>query len=145
VAELVISNGIGFKRRNPFVVMLLSTITLGVYYLVWWYKINNELNNLGVVNNPTVATLAVIPGFLVVVPIFVTHYATADRIKKAQERTGASEQLVPPLALILAAVAGNFFFIHVLYYQWSLNNVWDAMIEQGAEVQLIRSRPQNVS
>jgi len=35
------------KVRNPFLVFVWSLLTLGIYYLVWYYKINRELRDLG--------------------------------------------------------------------------------------------------
>src|SRR5437588_10890755 len=31
------------KNRNPFAVIFLSIITLGIYWFVWVYKVNNEI------------------------------------------------------------------------------------------------------
>jgi uncharacterized membrane protein YidH (DUF202 family) len=132
MADLVVSNGIGFKRRNPWGVFLLSIVTLSVYYFVWWYKINNEMNNLGVQCNPTSSVLAVTIGGLVIVPPFISYYTTADRIRQAQERTNASERIIPVLALLLFVVV-NIFALP--YYQSQLNKAWDAMVAAGAEVQ----------
>ena len=132
MADLVVSNGIGFKRRNPWGVFGLTVVTLGIYWIVWWYKINNELNNLGVQCNPTTAVLAITLGGFVVVPPFVSYYTTADRIRQAQERTNASERIIPVLALLLFVVV-NIFALP--YYQSQLNKAWDAMAEAGADVQ----------
>jgi hypothetical protein len=129
----VVADGIGYKRRNPWGVWLLTIVTLGVYEAVWYYKINNELNNYGVENNPTTALLALVVGWIVIVPVFVTLYRTGDRIRQAQERSGASTRIIPVIALLL-------MFIHVIapfglpYYQSELNKAWDALSEQGAEV-----------
>jgi fatty acid desaturase len=131
MADLVVRDGIGFKRRNPWGVFLLSLITFGIYYIVWWYKINNELKNFGVKNSPTVATLAITIGGLIIVPPLVSLYRTADRIKTAQESAGSQERMVPVLGLVLAILTGIF---HTPYYQSQINKVWDALAEQGAEV-----------
>jgi drug/metabolite transporter (DMT)-like permease len=131
MADLVVQNDIGFKRRNPWGVFGLSLITLGIYYAVWWYKINNEMNNLGIQCNPTMAVLAITIGGFVIVPPFVSAYTTADRIRKAQERTNATERMIPALALLLLVVVSLFA---VPYYQSQLNKAWDAMAAAGAEV-----------
>jgi hypothetical protein len=131
VADLVVRDGIGYKRRNPWGVFGLSVITFGIYYLVWYYKINNELNNYGVENNPTTALLAITVGSFVLVPPFVSLYKTAARILDAQERSGASERIIPVLALLLHVVVSVFA---VPYYQTQLNKVWDALAAGGAEV-----------
>ncbi len=132
MADLVVSNAIGFKRRNPWGVFGLSIITFGIYYIVWWYKINNEMNNLGVQCNPTSSVLAITIGAFVFVPPFISAYTTADRIRRAQERTNASERIIPVLALLLLVVVSIFA---VPYYQSQLNKAWDAMAAAGAEVQ----------
>ena len=131
MADLVVQDGIGYKRRNPWGVFGLTLVTLGVYYYVWYYKVNNELKNYGVENNPTTALLAVLIGGLIIVPPFVSIYKTADRILKAQERAGASERIIPVLALVLHVIVSTFA---LPYYQSQLNKVWDALAVQGAEV-----------
>ena len=35
------------KVRNPWAVALLPIVTLGIYHLVWWYRINRELRDYG--------------------------------------------------------------------------------------------------
>jgi uncharacterized protein YacL len=132
MADLVVQNGIGYKRRNPWGVFLLSLVTIGIYYVVWWYKINNELKNYGIENDPLVATLAITIGGFIIVPPFVSIYKTADRIRQGQEKAGATERMVPILGLILFLVISSFT---VVYYQSQINKIWDALAEQGAEVQ----------
>jgi|SRR5581483_5252727 len=133
MADLVVKDGIGYKRRNPWGVWGLTIVTLGVYEGVWYYRINNELKNYGVENNPTTALLALALGWIVIVPFFVTLYRTADRIRQAQERSAAATRIIPLVALALT-------FVHVVapfalpYYQSELNKVWDALADQGAEV-----------
>jgi uncharacterized membrane protein len=131
MADLVVQNDIGFKRRNPWGVFLLSIITLGVYHIVWWYKINNELRNYGIQNDPAVATLAITLGAFIVVPPLVSWYKTADRIKQAQEASNASERMIPILGLVVFVVIGA---IAPVYYQSQLNKVWDALARAGAQV-----------
>lgn len=134
MADLVVQDGIGYKRRNPWGVFLLSLVTLGVFWVVWWYKINNELRNYGVDNDPGVATLAITLGGLILVPPFVSAYRTADRIRTAQERSGAPERIVPVLALVLVIFV-EFFALP--YYQFQLNKAWDALAAAGAEVRSV--------
>src|SRR5687768_16730364 len=119
MADLVVTpDGIGYKRRNPWGVFLLSLVTLGVYYFVWYYKINNELNNYGVENKPAVALIAVLFGGAIIVPPFVSYYRTADRILKAQETVGSEERMVPWLALAAMIIIGLFT---LPYYQSQIN------------------------
>lgn len=132
MADLVVTpDGVGYKRRNPWGVFLLSLVTLGVYFFVWWYKINNELRNNGQQNDPTMALLAVLIGWIIIVPPFVSYYRTAERIRKAQEATGATERISPVLGLVFWIVISGF---SAVYYQSQLNKAWDALAAAGAEV-----------
>jgi hypothetical protein len=132
MADLVVTpDGVGYKRRNPWGVFLLSFVTSGVYFFVWWYKINNELRNNGQQNDPAVALLAVLLGWVIIVPPFVSYYRTAQRIRTAQEATSASERMVPVLGLVLWIVISTFTAV---YYQSQLNKAWDALAREGAEV-----------
>ena len=38
------------RPRGPVAVWLLSVVTLGIYVLVWWYKINREVREFAPVN-----------------------------------------------------------------------------------------------
>lgn len=132
MADLVVTpDGIAYKRRNPWGVFLLTIVTLGIYAIVWYYKINNELRNLGIRNDPAVATLAVTLGGILIVPPLVSYYRTADRIRQAQEQAGASERIIPLLGLVLLLIVGAFA---LPYYQSQLNKAWDALAAAGAQV-----------
>ena len=56
------------KIRSPWAAALLPIITLGIYHLVWWYRINRELRDYGQAKgydlgqNPTNSVLALFPG-----------------------------------------------------------------------------------
>jgi hypothetical protein len=133
MADLVVSNGVGYKRRNPWGVWALGAITFGIYHLVWYYKVNNELRNYGENVDPTLALLAVVLGWIIIVPPFVSFYRTAQRIYNVQERAGAGERMIPVLGLIL-------WFFHVAvsfaptYYQSQINKAWGALAASGAQV-----------
>lgn len=137
MADIVRVDGIGYKRRNPWGALLLGLVTLGIYLVVWYYKLNNELNNYGLRRDPTVATLAVTLGGLLIVPPFVSYYRTSDAIRQAQERSGASERIAPGLVLVLlflGAISGVGIFV-VPYMQSQVNKAWDALAAAGAPVE----------
>ena len=120
-----------FKKRSPLGAWGLLFLTIGIYYFVWYYKINNELRHYGIENSPATATLAVTLGAIVIVPPFVSYYRTADRILKAQDKGQASERIIPVVGLILFVLFGGFA---MPYYQTQLNKVWDAEAARGAPV-----------
>ncbi len=126
MADTVVVGNQSFKRRNPVAVWVgLPLITLGIYYFVWWYKINNEarrfLNDQSI--NPGLSVVAVSLGAIVLVPPFVSAYNTTARIARMQERAGfpAGNRANPWIAVLLHFVFG----LHALYMQMELNRIWD--------------------
>jgi hypothetical protein len=116
--------GITGKHRNPFLVWLVwPFITLGIYHLVWWYKINREVRDFDrrINVSPGVAVLALFPGFLLIVPPFVSVYRTGARIRRAQQAAGVQASVSPGIGLLLAFILS----LQSLYYQSELNRLWD--------------------
>lgn len=119
------------KVRNPWAVALLPIITLGIYHLVWWYKINKELKAYGEAKgydlgqNPMNSLLALFPGGIIVIPALVTYWRGTKRVQGASKIAGR-EPVSGWLSLILYLLLAPAFWA---YLQVSLNNVW----EQEAE------------
>jgi hypothetical protein len=115
------------KIRNPFLVFVWSLVTLGIYYFVWYYKINRERRDAcGIQVSPVVALLAVSVGWIVIVPPFVSWYRTFERIQQAQRQAGVTSEANPVLGFILYVIAVFFVPIEVIYAQDELNKVWRA-------------------
>ena len=111
------------KRRNPVLVWLVwPLITLGIYHLYWWYKINDEARRLdpSIKVDPVMSLLALFPGGLIIVPAFVTIYRTGNRLRSMQRAAGMTPNVIPIVGLVLAFV----FSLYALYYQVSLNGIW---------------------
>lgn len=119
------------KVRNPWAVALLPIVTLGIYHLVWWYRINKELKGYGEAKgydlgqNPVNSLLALFPGGLILVPALITLWRGTQRVQGASKIAG-QEPVSGWLALILYLIIP---FAFPAYLQVSLNNVW----EQEAE------------
>jgi Domain of unknown function (DUF4234) len=125
MAEEVQVHGMQVKIRNPFLVFVWSLVTFGIYYLVWYYKINRELRDAaGVDVSPIVALLAISVGWIVIVPPFVSWYRTFTRIADAQRAAGTGTEANPILGFILYVVAVFFLPVEVLYAQDELNKLW---------------------
>ena len=115
------------KIRNPFGVFVLAIVTLGIYYLVWYYKVNRELRDAeGVDVSPVVALLAITIGWVIIVPPFVSWYRTFQRIQQAQQRARLGSEANPILGFILYVVALYFLPFELLYAQDELNKLWRA-------------------
>ncbi|HET9214071.1 MAG TPA: DUF4234 domain-containing protein [Gaiellaceae bacterium] len=124
------------KVRNPIAVAVLVVVTLGIYLVVWWYFINRELADYGrakgtdeLGDNPTLSTLALFPGALVIVPALWTTVTTFQRVQAAQRLTGESP-INGWLGLVLYLVLSPAMYA---YMQSGLNGVWKAQSAASAE------------
>jgi hypothetical protein len=119
------------KVRSPWAVALLPIITLGIYHLVWWYKINKELKAYGEAKgfdlgqNPTNSLLALFPGGIIIVPALISYWNGTKRVQGAA-KVGGREPVNGWIALILFLLISLGLWA---YLQVSLNQVW----EQEAE------------
>jgi hypothetical protein len=126
------SEGLAGKHRNPFLVWLVwPLITLGIYHLVWWYKINNEARRLDprIKVSPAVAVLALFPGGIVIVPALVSIWRTGGRIRSMQEAAGVMPSCAPLIGFILAFI----FSLQSLYYQVQLNELWTGLADPAPD------------
>ena len=118
--------GLTGKYRNPVLVWLIwPLITLGIYHLYWWYKINDEARRLdpSIDVNPLMSLLALFPGAIILVPPFVSVYRTGERLRSMQRAAGQTPDVLPILGLLGVFVFG----LYALYYQISLNGIWSKL------------------
>ncbi|WP_199827785.1 DUF4234 domain-containing protein [Streptomyces specialis] len=113
--------GLAMKTRNPLGVWGLTLITLGIYGLVWWYKVQKQLAlfDQRIQVNPAVSVLAFLPGGYLIVPPFVSVYNTATRIQTAQRAAGLPQSCSGGLGILLYILLGT----HTIYYQSELNKI----------------------
>jgi hypothetical protein len=111
-------------------------ITLGIYFFVWYYKVNREARSFysQIEVSPVVALLAVLIGWIIIIPPFVSIYRTGGRIAAMQRAAGLEPTCIPVLGLILTFVLG----LESLYYQHELNRIWEHYknLPKGTPVQL---------
>jgi Domain of unknown function (DUF4234) len=110
VAEEVQIQGSGEagKLRHPLGILGLMIITLGIYHFVWYYKINKEMAALGRARGtdecgtePGTSLLALVPGFLIIVPPYLSFYNASKRLNAAERLTGRQPGMEPGLMLLL--------------------------------------------
>lgn len=125
------------KIRNPLGVLGLGLITLGIYHFFWWYYVNKEMVELGrakgtneLGDSPSTSVLALVPGFLIIVPPFVSYYRGVQRMQAAARLTGV-EPANGWIALILFLLLGLAF---PPYLQSCLNKVWDGQSGGAAAI-----------
>jgi len=131
----IASGGERAKLRNPLGVVGLSLITLGIYYIFWWYFINREMRDLGrargtdLGQNPGNSVLAITLGALIIVPAIVSMVRTYMRIQGSQEVAGIDRGTNWPIILILLLVIGP---VGIWYAQSELNKAWEAQASGAA-------------
>ena len=123
------------KIRNPLGVVALSIVTIGIYYIFWWYFINREMRDLGRARNrdlgqsPGQSVLAITLGALIIVPALVTLWRTSARIESSQEAVGLGNRVSGPIIFILLLLIGP---VGIWYAQSELNKAWEAQRSGGA-------------
>ena len=125
MAEMVTIEGQQYMKRNPLGVLGLSVITIGIYFFVWYYKINVEIQRLekDQTMSPTRSLMAMIFGWLIIVPPFIAMYNTAKHVQAMETRLGIQQTLEPALTILLMVL---FSLGNGIYIQEHLNRGWDA-------------------
>jgi hypothetical protein len=128
------TNEIG-KIRNPLGVLGLMLITIGIYGIFWYYKINKEMAELGKARgtedlgtSPGMSVLAVTLGAFIIVPPFVSIFGTWKRVNAAERLTGLPEGISATLGFILSLFIGP---VGTYLLQANLNKVLAKQAGEG--------------
>jgi uncharacterized protein DUF4234 len=124
MAETISIEGQQFVKRNPLGVLGLGIITIGIYFFYWYYKINDELRRFehDETISPVRSLMAMIFGWLIIVPPFIAMYNTAKHVRSAEQRVGIQQQLEPAITIVIMLV---FSIANGTYIQEHLNRMWD--------------------
>jgi hypothetical protein len=124
VAETVTIEGRPYLKRNPLGVLGLSFITIGIYFFYWYWKINDELSTFEHDDSisPTRSLMAILFGWIIIVPPFIAIYNTAKHVQGDEQRLGVQPQLEPALTIVFLLL---FSIANGLYIQEHLNRLWD--------------------
>ncbi len=158
MAQELVVHGVPVKTRSALGVFLLSTVTFGIYYFVWYYKINRELNDYGLAwlvnatrkaghggarfsSNPLrvdagLAALAVSLGALLIVPPFVSVWRTFARLRRAQELAGVQQPASHAVGFLLFLLALILLPFEVAYAQHHLNRLWKCAADEEQKERL---------
>ena len=124
MAETVTIEGQPFLKRQPLGVLGLSFITLGIYFFYWYYKVNEEIQRFEHDESisPVRSLMAILFGWIIIVPPFIAMYNTAKHVRSVEDRMGIQPALEPALVIILMLL---FSIGNGLYIQEHLNRIWD--------------------
>ncbi len=124
MAETVTIQGQSYLRRNPLGVLGLTFITFGIYAFYWYYMINDELRRFerDEAISPTRSLMAVLFGWIIIVPPFIALYNTAKHVQTAEQRLAIQPQLEPALVIVIMLIIS---IANGVYIQEHQNRIWD--------------------
>jgi mannose/fructose/N-acetylgalactosamine-specific phosphotransferase system component IIC len=130
MAEIVTIQGQQYKKRSPLGVLGLAFITVTIYFFVWYYKINDEIRRFenDQTISPTRSLMAMIFGWLIIVPPFIAMYNTAKHVQAMETRVGVRQTVEPALTIVLMFV---FSIGNTIYIQEHMNRAWDQAVGTG--------------
>jgi uncharacterized protein DUF4234 len=101
-------DGQTYKKRSPLGVLLLCIVTFGIYYFYWYYQLNDELRRLERDESisPARSLMAVLFGWIIIVPPFIALYNTAQHIKAIERRRGLQPVIEPVLVVVFQLLLG---------------------------------------
>lgn len=124
------------KIRNPLGVLGLSLVTLGVYYWVWYFKVNKEMATLGqskgtedAGTSPGTSLLATTLGILLLVPPYVSMFKATKRLNATERLSGRGEGMDAGLLWLLLVFLSP---VGIYLFQQNLNKALEAQAGQGA-------------
>ena len=104
------------KVQSTAVVVGLTIVTLGIYSLVWYYRVNREMRDLGRAlgdseladSRPGRSVWAMVAGSLFVIPTIVTMGNAVHRLGRCERLTGTDPGGVAAIvACVIAASVAN--------------------------------------
>jgi hypothetical protein len=129
--------GVEVKTRRLWFVFLFAVGTLGIYYIVWYYRVHSELRRYGRTESgvdaaelsgldPARSALAISLGSWLIVPPFVSQWRFYKRIKLAQQLAGVQEheRINHLTGFLLFLVALILLPFEIVYAQAHLNRLW---------------------
>lgn len=110
------------KVRRPWAVGILGAVTFGIYFLIWYYRVNREMRDFGAghgelelaASRPVRSILAVTIGGLIVIPELVSYAGTVRRVQAVERiALGDSRGGWPLIAgLVGSTLLGIAAYVH---------------------------------
>jgi hypothetical protein len=135
--EVEFGRGAIGKVRSFWVGFFLTIITLGIYYYVWYYLLNDELKDIGIAKDdpnlaeskPAVSVAAVLLGGWLIVPPLISVYNFGQRIKRAQRLCGIEmDKTINPVTAFLLLFPGGLLIIPAFIHYWYVTKHQNAAV-----------------
>ena len=119
------------ERREPALVLILSIITFGIYYLYWVYQASAETQEF--LAEPDTSPGVEVLLFVVTCGLYTLYwdYKMAQRIAKMQRMVGLREVDNGVLYIVLDLVGVGI--VNGLIQQGQMNEVWTAATSRGIQ------------
>lgn len=123
MGDVVTIDGQTFKKREPLGVLGLTLITFGIYGFYWYYQVNDEIRRYTRDESisPTRSLMAILFGWIIIVPPFIAVYNTAQHVQAIERREGIQPIIEPALVVIFMLLLS---IIVGFYMQAHLNPMW---------------------
>jgi hypothetical protein len=124
--EVDIGDGNVGKLRSFPAGITIAIITVGIYHFFWYYRLNNELRDIGIdrddrelaESSPAMSVTAILIGWILIIPPILSIYRFCQRIRRAQRIVGVrpEDRISAPLAF--SAAFFGFLIIPALFHYW---------------------------
>ena len=124
MAETVQIKGEAFKKRSPIGVLGLCVITLGIYFFYWYFEMNDELRRYERDSSisPTRSLMAMLFGWIIIVPPFIALFNTAKHISEVEARESIQPVMEPVLVIVFQLLVS---IVNPPYIQSHMNKIFD--------------------
>jgi hypothetical protein len=114
------------RKQGAWGLWWLVGLSCGIYYFVWYQRINNEL--IAVTGEPRSLEHE---WYSQIIPIFsiIAMWKTAERVNNAHAAMGSPTRVSPPMAAILAPI---WFGSQTRYLQRRMNTLADVQTMAAA-------------
>jgi Domain of unknown function (DUF4234) len=146
--EVTLGRGGLGKVRSFWIGVLLTVVTVGLYFYFWYWFVNDELKDVGAANDdPNLATsrpasslLAVTLGALLVIPAWLSYYNYGQRIRRAQAMVGVPEhERISPVVAFLLLVPGGLLIIPTFVHYWYVTKHQNVALRAAGERERLRA------
>ncbi|HEX9816777.1 MAG TPA: hypothetical protein VGB18_07340 [Candidatus Thermoplasmatota archaeon] len=119
------------KQRTPFLIILFSILTLGIYTLVWEWKISKEMDAFTATNRHKILRTGIVfalIGLVVLVIGGAALYASAASLSEAESATTDPAALGGLMGILLAVIVGaGLLLVAYILMIMGFWRVWTAL------------------
>jgi hypothetical protein len=122
--------GATVNTKNPWALWIITFMTLGIWGIVWWYRMNRELRDVSTAYGenfampPAVSTVMMALWPVALLPALATCVISSIRARSVQKLIDVDDRKVNP---VIATLLFFVIFSHVWYIQRALNSTWDGV------------------